>query len=101
MDDFEVACKGLFRALNIREKYMKLAIQRFPHTVSEHLRTVEGEKYNPKDQLQPGNKSNSFITWAATRMGILWNYVNTPCQGASSIIAPYHLLSYTYRCNLK
>merc|ERR1719187_816243 len=26
MDDFELSCKGLYRALSIREKYMRLAI---------------------------------------------------------------------------
>lgn len=54
MDDFEVSCKGLFRALTIREKYMKLAYQRFPRTVSQYLRDVEGETFKPEDQLQPG-----------------------------------------------
>ncbi|MCJ8734744.1 hypothetical protein PDJAM_G00238840 [Pangasius djambal] len=53
MDDFEVACKGLSRALNIREKYMWLAIQRFPKTVSQYLREIEGEKGKPDDQVQP------------------------------------------------
>lgn len=54
MDDFEVSCKGLFRALTIREKYMKLAYQRFPRTASQYLRNVEGESFKIEDQLQPG-----------------------------------------------
>lgn len=54
MDDFEVSCKGLFRALTIREKYMRLAYQRFPRTASQYLRNIEGETFKPEDQLQPG-----------------------------------------------
>lgn len=59
MDDFEVACKGLSRALSIREKYMKLALQRFPHTVSQNLCEIEGEKWKPENQVQPGRKQTS------------------------------------------
>lgn len=54
MDDFELSCKGLYRALTIREKYMKLAFQRFPRTSSEYLRSIEGESFNVGDQVQPG-----------------------------------------------
>uniref|UniRef100_A0A4W4HC59 AMP deaminase n=1 Tax=Electrophorus electricus TaxID=8005 RepID=A0A4W4HC59_ELEEL len=53
MDDFELACKGLYRALAIREKYMRLAFQRFPNTASEFLRNIEGEKWKPENQIQP------------------------------------------------
>lgn len=56
MDDFEVSCKGLFRALTIREKYMRLAYQRFPRTASQYLRNIEGETFKPEDQLQPSGK---------------------------------------------
>lgn len=56
MDDFEVSCKGLYRALSIREKYMRLALQRYPQTASQYLHEVEGEKWNPEDQVQPGRK---------------------------------------------
>lgn len=55
MDDFELACKGLYRALTIREKYMKLAFQRFPNTPSEYLRKIEGEQWKPEDLVVPGN----------------------------------------------
>jgi len=55
MDDFEVSCKGLYRALTIREKYMKLAFQRFPPTPSQFLRKIEGEQWKPEDQVFPGN----------------------------------------------
>uniref|UniRef100_A0A7N6B317 AMP deaminase n=1 Tax=Anabas testudineus TaxID=64144 RepID=A0A7N6B317_ANATE len=53
MDDFELSCKGLYRALTIREKYMKLAYQRFPRTASQYLRVIEGESFKPEDQVQP------------------------------------------------
>lgn len=54
MDDFELACKGLYRALTIREKYMRLAYQRFPRTASQFLRQMEGETFKIEDQVQPG-----------------------------------------------
>ncbi|XP_036068828.1 AMP deaminase 1 isoform X1 [Oryzias melastigma] len=53
MDDFELSCKGLYRALTIREKYMRLAYERFPRTASQYLRDVEGETFKVEDQLQP------------------------------------------------
>lgn len=56
MDDFELSCKGLFRALTIREKYMRLAYQRFPRTASQYLRDIEGESFKTEDQTQPGEE---------------------------------------------
>lgn len=56
MDDFELACKGLYRALTIREKYMRLAYQRFPRTASQFLRQMEGETFKIEDQVQPGER---------------------------------------------
>ncbi|KAG7472716.1 hypothetical protein MATL_G00111810 [Megalops atlanticus] len=53
MDDFELSCKGLYRALTIREKYMRLAFQRFPDIVSQYLRTIEGEVHKSEDQVHP------------------------------------------------
>uniref|UniRef100_A0A8C6P0I4 AMP deaminase n=1 Tax=Nothobranchius furzeri TaxID=105023 RepID=A0A8C6P0I4_NOTFU len=53
MDDFELACKGLYRALTIREKYMRLAYQRYPRTASQFLRQIEGENFKVEDQVQP------------------------------------------------
>uniref|UniRef100_A0A3P9IF00 AMP deaminase n=1 Tax=Oryzias latipes TaxID=8090 RepID=A0A3P9IF00_ORYLA len=53
MDDFELSCKGLYRALTIREKYMRLAYERFPRTASQYLREIEGETFKVEDQLQP------------------------------------------------
>lgn len=66
MDDFELSCKGLYRALNIREKYMRLAYQRFPWTVSKYLREIEGETFKPEDQVQPGEEKRRSVeqwTW--------------------------------------
>lgn len=57
MDDFELSCHGLFRALTIREKYMRLAFQRFPRTASEYLRDIEGETFKVEDQVQPGEET--------------------------------------------
>lgn len=56
MDDFELSCRGLYRALTIREKYMRLAYQRFPRTASEYLRDIEGETFKIEDQVQPGEE---------------------------------------------
>ncbi|XP_041954442.1 AMP deaminase 1 isoform X2 [Alosa sapidissima] len=53
MDDFELSCKGLYRALSIREKYMRLAFQRFPFTVSDYLCRIEGKTWKPEDQVHP------------------------------------------------
>lgn len=61
MDDFELSCKGLYRALTIREKYMRLAYERFPRTASQYLRDVEGETFKVEDQLQPGEERTSIV----------------------------------------
>ncbi|XP_012671133.2 AMP deaminase 1 isoform X2 [Clupea harengus] len=53
MDDFELACNGLHRALTIREKYMKLAIQRFPRTVSQILAGIDGRTWKVEDEVHP------------------------------------------------
>lgn len=53
MDDFELACKGLYRALSIRQKYMRLAYQRFPMTVSQYLCGIEGKQWKAEDQVHP------------------------------------------------
>ncbi|XP_062461664.1 AMP deaminase 1 isoform X3 [Pezoporus occidentalis] len=49
VEDFEVVCKGLYRALCIREKHMQQSIQRFPRTPSQYLRTIEGEVWRASD----------------------------------------------------
>ncbi|XP_062365799.1 AMP deaminase 1 isoform X1 [Cinclus cinclus] len=43
VEDFEVVCRGLYRALCIREKNMQQSLQRFPKTPSQYLRTIEGK----------------------------------------------------------
>lgn len=57
MDDFELSCKGLYRALTIREKYMRLAYQHFPRTASQFLRQIEGNMFKVEDEVQPGEKT--------------------------------------------
>ncbi|XP_015740669.1 AMP deaminase 1 isoform X3 [Coturnix japonica] len=49
VEDFEVVCKGLYRALCIREKYMQKSMQRFPRTPSQYLRAIEGETWRASD----------------------------------------------------
>ncbi|KAM9519868.1 AMP deaminase 1 [Guaruba guarouba] len=49
VEAFEVVCKGLYRALCIREKYMQQSMQRFPRTPSQYLRTIEGEVWSASD----------------------------------------------------
>ncbi|XP_039605325.1 AMP deaminase 1 isoform X1 [Polypterus senegalus] len=53
VDDFEKSCQGLYRALTIREKYMRLAFQRFPATASKFLRSIEGNMWNAAEQVFP------------------------------------------------
>ncbi|XP_057231197.1 AMP deaminase 1 [Malurus melanocephalus] len=47
VEDFEVVCRGLYRALCIREKHMQRSLQRFPKTPSQYLRAIEGEPWKP------------------------------------------------------
>ncbi|XP_041316472.1 AMP deaminase 1 isoform X1 [Pyrgilauda ruficollis] len=49
VEDFEVVCRGLYRALCIREKNMQQSLQRFPKTPSQYLRAMEGEPWKPSD----------------------------------------------------
>ncbi|XP_061218760.1 AMP deaminase 1 isoform X3 [Neopsephotus bourkii] len=49
VEDFEVVCKGLYRALCIREKHMQQSMQRFPRTPSQYLRTIEGKVWRASD----------------------------------------------------
>ncbi|CAH2220679.1 AMP deaminase 1 [Pelobates cultripes] len=53
VDDFELAGKGLFRALAIREKYMRHSIQRFPRTTAQYLRDIEGGVWKEEDEIYP------------------------------------------------
>lgn len=73
MDDFELSCKGLYRALTIREKYMRLAYQRFPRTASQYLRDIEGETFKVEDQVQPGEqtKETGLSRQGGTRLDMI------------------------------
>ncbi|XP_048838681.1 AMP deaminase 1 isoform X2 [Brienomyrus brachyistius] len=53
MDDFELSCRGLYRALCIREKYMRQAYQRFPITASQFLRKIERVNWKTEDLVVP------------------------------------------------
>ncbi|XP_053562535.1 AMP deaminase 1 [Bombina bombina] len=53
LDDFELAGKGIYRALCIREKYMRYSIQRFPRTVAQFLREIEGGSWKEEDEIYP------------------------------------------------
>lgn len=54
VEDFEMVCKGLYRALCIREKYMQKSFQRFPKTPSKYLRNIEGEAWVANESFYPG-----------------------------------------------
>uniref|UniRef100_A0A672JD08 AMP deaminase n=1 Tax=Salarias fasciatus TaxID=181472 RepID=A0A672JD08_SALFA len=62
MDDFELSCKGLYRALTIREKYMRLAFQRYPRTTSHFLRDIENGLVEPTFRPPPQNGGDPFDT---------------------------------------
>ncbi|XP_004380432.1 AMP deaminase 1 isoform X2 [Trichechus manatus latirostris] len=53
VEDFEMVCKGLYRALCIREKYMQKSFQRFPKTPSKYLRNIEGEAWVTNESFYP------------------------------------------------
>ncbi|XP_078500514.1 AMP deaminase 1-like [Lissotriton helveticus] len=55
VDDYQLICQDLHRALSIREKYMRLSLQRFPSTVSQFLHAIHGNTWNKTEekQLQP------------------------------------------------
>ncbi|XP_067583455.1 AMP deaminase 1 isoform X3 [Pseudorca crassidens] len=53
VEDFEMVCKGLYRALCIREKYMQKSFQRFPKTPSQYLRNIEGEASVANESFYP------------------------------------------------
>ncbi|KAJ1138858.1 hypothetical protein NDU88_005239 [Pleurodeles waltl] len=53
VDDFELISQDLFRALTIREKYMRMSYQRFPRTTSQYLRNIEGKTWKEADEVHP------------------------------------------------
>lgn len=73
MDDFELSCKGLYRALTIREKYMRLAYQRFPRTASQYLRDIEGETFKTEDQVQPGEQMKETGAQQGSGLGFTYS----------------------------
>lgn len=54
VEDFEMVCKGLYRALCIRERYMQKSFQRFPKTPSKYLRNIDGEAWVANESFYPG-----------------------------------------------
>jgi len=70
VEDFEVVCKGLYRALCIREKYMHQSVQRFPRTPSQYLRAIEGEVWRASD-TGPGTSRHTegFPLWLQHGVG--------------------------------
>lgn len=70
VEDFEVVCKGLYRALCIREKYMQQSVQRFPRTPSQYLRAIEGEVWRASD-AGPGipRHQEGFPLWLQHGVG--------------------------------
>ncbi|KAG8450852.1 hypothetical protein GDO86_003208 [Hymenochirus boettgeri] len=53
IEDFEIAGKGLYQALAIREKYMRHSIQRFPRTIAQYLRHIESGVWKESDEIYP------------------------------------------------
>ncbi|XP_010219515.1 PREDICTED: AMP deaminase 1 [Tinamus guttatus] len=62
VEDFELVCKGLYRALCIREKYMEKSVQRFPRTPSQYLRAIEGEVWKASDVAPVKEGQDPFAT---------------------------------------
>lgn len=61
VEDFEMVCKGLYRALCIREKYMQKSFQRFPKTPSKYLRNIDGEAWVANESFYPGTSEVIFL----------------------------------------
>ncbi|XP_061100488.1 AMP deaminase 3 isoform X2 [Conger conger] len=53
VEDYEQAAKSLLKALQIREKYSRLAYHRFPRTTAQFLRSAENEKWSEEDEILP------------------------------------------------
>uniref|UniRef100_A0A8D0AP78 AMP deaminase n=1 Tax=Sander lucioperca TaxID=283035 RepID=A0A8D0AP78_SANLU len=73
MDDFELSCKGLYRALNIREKYMRLAFQRFPRTASQYMLFTSPPK-NGEDPFDTKNLPKNLGYVARMKDGVIYVY---------------------------
>ncbi|KAL0603617.1 AMP deaminase 1 [Plecturocebus cupreus] len=57
VEDFEIVCKGLYRALCIRKKYMQKSFQRFPKTPSKYLRIINGQAWVADESFYPESHS--------------------------------------------
>uniref|UniRef100_A0A671XF21 AMP deaminase n=1 Tax=Sparus aurata TaxID=8175 RepID=A0A671XF21_SPAAU len=53
VEDYEQAAKSLFKALLIREKYSKLAYQRFCRTTAQFLRSSQNMRWSEEDEVLP------------------------------------------------
>uniref|UniRef100_A0A8C4NWY5 AMP deaminase n=1 Tax=Dicentrarchus labrax TaxID=13489 RepID=A0A8C4NWY5_DICLA len=73
MDDFELSCKGMYRALTIREKYMKLAYQRFPRTASQYLLFTSPPK-NGDDPFDSKDLPKNLGYVARMKDGVIYVY---------------------------
>ncbi|XP_048467801.1 AMP deaminase 1 [Rhincodon typus] len=62
VEDFELACKGLYQALTIREKYMRLSFQRFCRTTARFLRNMENEQWKEENEVHPSKDKNMVDT---------------------------------------
>lgn len=91
VEDFELVCRGLYRALCIREKYMQKSFQRFPKTPSQFLRTIENEMWKSSDDLMPGNCRQSLqaeLNGHCGRTTSLPHLGWTSLQGAGELVTP-------------
>lgn len=82
VEDFEVVCRGLYRALCIREKNMQQSLQRFPKTPSQYLRSIEGEPWKPSDVGPGTSRHPQGFLWlqpgAGLRKGLYKALVQAP-----------------------
>ncbi|KAG5849163.1 AMP deaminase 3 isoform X2 [Anguilla anguilla] len=53
VEDYEQAARSILKALQIREKYAKLAYHRFPRTTAQFLRSAEHEKWTEEEEILP------------------------------------------------
>lgn len=93
VEDFEIVCKGLYRALCIREKYMQRSYQRFPKTPSKYLRSIEGQAWVANENFYPG-KSFSSIMYRLHLTVQLLNIKHAPrwlVSQSENILSPAHV----------
>lgn len=54
MEDYEQAAQGLLKALQIREKYSRLAYHRFPRIIAKFLCSAGNKTWTVEDEVLPG-----------------------------------------------